>query len=114
MNRQDQLVTATIEIETVTATKTFPEVPVVIRSPGWMPQTETLVVRLSGPVKELEAIGADAVTALVLIPEQTAAKQITVALDPFAAARVEISHGGSERIEALSIDPARLVVEPAP
>ena len=108
----DEPITATITIETLTATKTFPEVPVVTRTSGWEVQSHSVLVRLSGPVKELEGIQPDQVTALVLIPEETPRKQITVALDEDAAARVEISHGGSERVESVSIEPPRLVVEP--
>jgi len=109
----DAEITASIEIEAVTATKTFPEVPVLVRSAGWEPQTAAVLVRLTGPVADLEAVLAEHVTALVLIPEDTPPKQITVALDPDAAARIEISHGGSDQVRAVSIEPARVVLEPA-
>jgi YbbR domain-containing protein len=105
-------VLATVEIEATSGTRTFAEVPVVSRNPAWRAAQQTVQVELRGPGTLLRKLSADQVTAMVLVPSTAELEQITVGLDPDAAARVQINQPLGPEIETLSITPARFTVEP--
>ncbi|MCP4915759.1 MAG: hypothetical protein GY913_02440 [Proteobacteria bacterium] len=103
---------ATVEVESVTTTAGFDGVPVAIRAGGWTSETSHVHVTLAGPLSELQEITHDEVTAIIRIPEGTPPRQVTVGLEPRAAARVDIVHSGGSTIEAVAIEPGRIVLEP--
>ena len=104
---------ATVEVESVTTTAGFEDVPVAIRASGWTTETATVHVTLAGPLSELQKIDHQDVTAMIRVPEDTPPRQITVGLDPRAAARVDVVHRGSDQVQAVAIEPGKLVLEPA-
>lgn len=105
---------ATVEVESVTTTAGFDGVPVAIRAAGWTTETSVVHVTLAGPLSELQKIDFEQVTAMIRVPEGTPPEQITVGLEPRAAARVDVVHPGGAMIEAVAIEPARIVLEPTP
>ncbi len=103
-------VLATVELEATSGTRTLIEVPLLSRNAAWRPELASLQVELRGPGTLLRELAAEQVTALILVPAGTEGEQITVGLEPSAAARVEVTQPYGEEIEVLSITPARFTL----
>ncbi|MCB9759327.1 MAG: YbbR-like domain-containing protein [Alphaproteobacteria bacterium] len=103
---------AEIVIEPITDTRAFAEIPVIARSPRrWRPTVEAVEVTVRGPIRELEEMRDDQLTVMVVVPEETPARQITVGYDPAAAARFDVV-GLGDNITVEQVRPARFTVEP--
>lgn len=104
---------AELTVERVTTTRQFEGVPVTMRNPDWEAALRTIEVTLDGPQDVLEGMSAEEdITALVHVPRDTPARQITVRLDESKAARVSISHTGGDEVTVVSIEPDSFTVEP--
>jgi hypothetical protein len=109
----DTPIFAEVQVEPVTTERHFPEVPVLVRRPGWIASVDSISVTLEGPVAMISEIAPDDVTAIVLIPNDTPPQQITVRNDPSKAARFEISYRSSEEGVIVSrVAPNSFTVEP--
>ncbi|MCB9797942.1 MAG: YbbR-like domain-containing protein [Alphaproteobacteria bacterium] len=106
-------VKARIEIEPVTGTRVFEGVPVLSRARGWEPTTPELevAVEVKGPIKVIDGMQGDALTVMVLIPEGTPERQITVRNDALDAARYEVV-GLPDGVSVEATRPSSFTMEP--
>ena len=104
---------AEITLELKVEQRVFAGVPVTVRLGGWGASIDALEVTLEGPPKELDALTADMLTALVFIPPDTTPQQITVRRDPSKAARFRIAYEASDLVTVTNVKPNSFTVEPA-
>lgn len=108
-----QEIIAHVAIEAVTGEKTLGDVPVVVRHMGtgsWQSRTGTVAVTVEGPVSELEALDASALTVLVHVPEDTEPLPRLVGAGR-EGLRYELA-GLPARVEVVDVEPDRIPVEP--
>jgi len=109
----DEPIFAELTLELRVETRVFDAVPVTVRLDGWEASLAALQVTLEGPPKELEALSAEDLTALVYIPKETTPQQITVRRDPNKAARFRIAYEASDLVTVTNVKPNSFTVEPS-
>ncbi|GEM_PF-2770818 len=108
-----QEIIAHVAIEAVTAQKTLPDVPVVVRHMGsgsWQAGVGTVSVSVDGPVNALADLDASSLTVLVHVPEDTEALPRLVGPGT-EGLRYQLA-GLPARVDLLSITPDRIPIEP--
>ncbi|MED5372312.1 MAG: CdaR family protein [Myxococcota bacterium] len=104
-------VSAELRIEALNSTRTFTDVPVVCRDPGWESQTKRVSVVLEGPVADLQALELDALTVMVVLPSEQPWETLEVGLNS-SGARLEVVHPGGEDLVVTALEPPKINVEP--
>lgn len=107
-------VKVTVTIEPILSTRTFTEVPVLSRLPGWLATPDTVRVTLGGPVRVLSEVKPEKIHLLVRAPsESPAPERFTVTWDAEADDNtVEVVHQGpTDLIEVVRVEPPRITLE---
>ncbi len=102
-----------VEVEEIQAERTFQEVPVLVRAPGWICLQETVEVKFGGPVNEMSKLQADQVSLILDLPPDTPedAEEVEVEYSPGDdGGAVQITYMGSKAVEVLSLSPARFLL----
>jgi YbbR domain-containing protein len=107
----DGVLTATVTIEAVSSSRTFLDVPVVSRSPGWSPMTTAVDVKVTGPVRDVQAVRGDLVTVLAVVSPDASDDVQTLRLGD-GDSRLQVVHSGSASVVVTEISPSRIQVEP--
>ncbi|MFT5679563.1 MAG: YbbR domain-containing protein [Myxococcota bacterium] len=100
-------VKVTIDTEAILITRTFTEVPVMIRGEGWESDISAVRVVLQGPVADVRAIDSTRVSIVAHLPDPPPG------VTPFPihhmpdnpGAGIEVLHGGSEEIVVIELAP---------
>ncbi len=102
-----------VKLEPITTSARFAEVPVVIRTPGWVTDVATVEIELSGPVSVVEAIEPELVTAVINVsPElEPAPVQATRGDGP---ARLALVLSDRAKLTIDTFEPSVIEVRPAP
>ena len=95
--------------------RTFPEVPVLARAPGWISTTTRALVRVEGPKKSVGRLRDNKVNiTLDLPPAVPFDESVTVTWDPKVEGPVQISHGGAaDEVTVVDMVPRTFVLTPA-
>jgi YbbR domain-containing protein len=112
MLKKPGVILASLRIQAVNSTRTFTDVPVVCRDPGWRPVQDSVSVVLEGPVRELSALEVDALTVMVVLPGDLERAPLSVGVALAPEARLEIVHPGGDTLQLATLEPAKIDVEP--
>ncbi len=110
--KESGTIRANLRIQAVNSTRTFTDVPVVCRDPGWRPVQDNVSVVLEGPVLELSALEVDALTVMVVLPGDLERAALSVGVAQAPEARLEIVHPGGDTLQLATLEPAKIDVEP--
>jgi len=66
---EDEPIVLSVDVDPVSATRSFEQVPVTFRSSGWLCDTQSLHVVLAGPVADIESIDDDDLMAMITVED---------------------------------------------
>ena len=105
-----------VDVEPVVAVRTFEEVPVMPRAPGWTASVPTVTVVLSGPAEVVDKMDPERVHVVLHLPRGADGRRpVTLRFDPKADPNpIEVVHPGpAEAVVVRSVSPDHLVLSPA-
>lgn len=102
-----------VDVEPVRADRHFNDVPVSVSAPGWRASPATAHVVLMGPLVELTALRAAAVSLRVELPDPPPEHAIRVG-QADGPPRLVVVHPGSAEIGVQLIEPSAILVEKSP
>lgn len=102
--------TVTVDLEPVVKQRRFEDVPVLVRTEGWVATAETVGVTLQGPSATIDEIDPDEVSVVVLVPDGYAPEAGLATRTRGAGPRYEVVHPGGDPVEVVDVQPQKIPV----
>lgn len=102
--------TAHVDVEPIIAERTFAEVPVTVREPGWGTAVERVTVKLSGPEEAISGLQPEEVSVVVRVPEGYTGPGGEARAGRTEGLRFEVIQGGGDQVRVVDVSPATIPV----
>jgi YbbR domain-containing protein len=102
-----------VRLEPISTSTTFEQVPVIVRTPGWTTEVETVRLTLSGPVAAIDSLRLEDATVTVTVKPEVEPGPLQAALVE-GPARVGVVLNNSDRIVVDEMEPATIELHPDP
>ena len=98
-------VRARVDIEPVVERRSFDDVSIIVRNPGYRTIITTVDLVLQGPAAAVRSIDAEQVAALIVLPDEAKAAKFEVGYGPKDGARINLVYPSMDEVRVLSIKP---------
>lgn len=102
--------TVTVDLEPVVRQRRVEDVPVIVRTEGWVATASRVAVTLQGPATTIEQLDPDEVSVVVSVPDGYAPEAGLATRGREGGPRFEVLHAGGDQVEVVDVQPPKIPV----